>query len=467
MSEDVFIGVVTSEGSTDPIWHGVFRFDEVDGYSGKLLSKFEIKAGKDLFDIPTELDKRVLFCVIDGAQYGTIIWPRFSGQQLKNFASRIIQTRIATLVRGVHVGEDDACVSQIELTSPMFATLLGLRGYNQTIQNAPLNISIQSNTEPELQYDLTAGKCFVGLSHRFSPSVDGLSAEIHSAGYLRIVFSSPRTVIASIKLMYQIEQLFSLLCFSYIKSKRLELELKTEDRNGDRVKTKFEVERARLIKGAKTEIDWHELPLRLKGINLAAVIDRFLEIFEDIEQTLNWYRIVVAEERYLEDKYFYSVRMIEALYRALAIDVAKDSDAIGLLQRVCATLQKAGDCELVTFVNQRVAPIFNKSWALPDIIRDLKARYSEMAVIKLLDEKLVNRLRGKETHGSSQGFSGNEYKFMALSYGIITMLYTLVVLESCGLSRDYLLNSIKRSPCRDRNFSPEYVERLKSGLAGE
>src|SRR5262249_1956324 len=157
------------------------------------------------------------------------------------------------------------------------------------------------------------GRCFVGVSQVFKSQANNLNLVMDAMGYLRIDFREPRTLSDAITLMYQIEQLFSLLCFSYMKCKDSQVKVQFSDYTA----TSLTVECAPLIPNAKVEIDRRELSLRLNSVSLGEVIGNFLDIYDDIEQTLNWYRIVQAEERYLEDTYFYCVRMLESLYRNL------------------------------------------------------------------------------------------------------------------------------------------------------
>jgi len=105
MEENTFIGIVPSQGSTDSKWNGVFKFDEVEGYSGKLLSNsVQTQPGQDIFTIPEDLDKKARYCLIDGNQFGTIIWPYLHGVEIKNFVAQFRDLRIRTLIRGGTLG---------------------------------------------------------------------------------------------------------------------------------------------------------------------------------------------------------------------------------------------------------------------------------------------------------------------------------------------------------------------------
>ena len=185
------------------------------------------------------------------------------------------------------------------------------------------------------------GICYLGASPTLNRSIDGLSATVASAGYLRAEFAEKKSVVEAIEIASQIEHLFSLLCFSYVKCTGLDIVLELQDAAEWSTKRALTVDRGLQLKSAKTEFEPHELPISMEGyVDFGAILGRFLKIFDDIEQTLNWYRIVVAEERYLVDKYFYCVRMIDALYQRLHIKIEGDVDAIQSLDEISAVLER-------------------------------------------------------------------------------------------------------------------------------
>jgi hypothetical protein len=255
---------------------------------------------------------------------------------------------------------------------------------------------------------------------------------------LEITLLEPRSVAESMTLLHQIETLISLLCFDYIKAEQLKLAVQCKENGKDRT---FTVTRARFIEGGKSEIDWKKLPVILREQDFGALLDKFVSIYFCIEQTLDWYRIVRAEDRYEEDKFFYAIRMIEGAYRALNVKHKVDEEALSLVERVLAKCRD--DAELVKFMNERVAGMFKKRWDLPQIIRDLKERYAEMCAVEFLDPVRINRLRGKEAHGGSGGNTAGERTFMVHTYDLLITLYVLLVLENCGLAREFLLKGLR------------------------
>lgn len=102
--------------------------------------------------------------------------------------------------------------------------------------------------------------------------------------------------------------------------------------------------------------------------------------------------------------------------------------------------------------------------SLPDRIRDLKERYRAMKVVEVVDERIVNKLRGKEAHGSAKRFSTAEYRFMICCCDVLIKLYTLLVLENCGMDREFLLSSLKRAPAWQADFSAARLEQLQTEI---
>lgn len=205
------------------------------------------------------------------------------------------------------------------------------------------------------------------------------------------------------------------------------------------------VDRAHSTKAAKTEFDRHEIPLRLTISEITPVINRFLEIFDDIEQTLGWYRIVTAEKRYLEDKFFYCVRMIEALYKALQIPILAEQSGLKQIDAIIEALAASkGNETSIQFLKRRARPIFSRP-SLAEIIEDIKTKYGDMKVVEFLDYKIINRLRGKEVHGTTEPFSTKDYQYMRYSRDVLRILYVLIVLEQCGISKNFLIDSMRKS----------------------
>jgi hypothetical protein len=192
MQQEIFIGIVPACGSRDPTWTGIFEFDPVKGYSGKLLSAWRPKEGNLSFSLPDELNKEVVPCIIDGAEFGTILWPHFSGQRVKNLASMIIDARIPALVRRAHINENEASIKTIILHSPVFALMFGMKGVVETIERAPNRITIKSQSADEIAFKTTFGSLLFGLSQTYRTSFGGLSASIDSIGTLKITLSAAR-----------------------------------------------------------------------------------------------------------------------------------------------------------------------------------------------------------------------------------------------------------------------------------
>jgi hypothetical protein len=368
-------------------------------------------------------------------------------------------------VNGLHLDADEKCVSEILMLSPIFAFLRGMKGIKSHVRMKPLHVNVETASDPVIELQSAAGKCWMGVRSGFALKDGGLSAEITSTGYLRYRPTAPISLVDAIALVGRIEKLFSLLCCDYVRAKSVHIEVSAADREGTKSSKFYEIERARVPKKTKQEFEEHRLPFRIDRIDFGYVFDQFIGIFDDIEQALSWYRIVVAEDRYLEDRYFYCVRILESTYRSLAIETQPDRESATLLNEIRSRFTEPVDARLLEFINSRVVSIFSRPWALGDIVRDLRARYSSMRIVDLLDERLINKLRGKEAHGASQGFSSQELAFMVHSTRILRLLFVLTVLERCGISRDFLLEWLGRSSQYSDYFSLPYVQRVQAEIS--
>ena len=475
MSDDVFIAVVSSPNSYEATWHGAFRFDELNGYVGKLISaKSNFKPGPLTFDAPADLDKEALFCVIDGATFATAIWPGLYGHKINLFGpgSRVIDARFPTLIKGVHVGANECHIKSVTLFSPLFASLFGLQGFTATV--APTSRAFKIETKPNevIKFKTQLWSMTIGTAGKVERLPDKLSPNLDLTGCATIECGATVSPIQALKLASQIEYFLSLVCLSFVSCERLNCVIEMPTTGGELVEvptkgdelvqTQAEVIRAKNVRGAKTEFDLIRLPIRLEQVDFGAALHKFVEIFDSIEQSLAWYRIVMAEERYVEDKYFYAVRMIKSLYKNLGLEGQPDKGLLDVVDRICAKLPDDNErYTLVNFINNRVRPIFSKTWSLSDVIKDLKTRYSELKMVEVLDEKVISKLRGKEVHGSAIRLSIREQKFMACSYNLIAMLYALVILEHCGIAQDFLLSELRRPLSHAAYFSSDYVNQIR------
>jgi hypothetical protein len=281
MSDDVFIAIVPSAGSTEPLWHGAFRFDELTGYNGKLLAiKPDFKPGPLTFDTPAELDQDALFCVIDGSNFATAIWPHFFGQKI-NFSgllSRITDARFPILINSIHVGANEPIVKGFTLYSPLFALLFGLEGYTDQITLKPhKTVKIETKHVDDIKFATDLWSIKIGITGNYQSSREKLSPNLDMTGYATIEFNSKCTPIQALRLALQIEYFLSLVCLSFVSCQRLHFNVEGHDTDGQAAEKHVEVTRARHIKDAKTELNLTELPIRLKSIDVGASLLKFIK----------------------------------------------------------------------------------------------------------------------------------------------------------------------------------------------
>ena len=465
MPDDVYISIVDQQGSRESKWSGFFKFDPIHGYSGRLLSStFDFKAGANPFDTPPELDKEALYCIVDGSNFATIIWPDFSGgAQIKNFAARLHELEIRNLIRGVHIGATEQDITAVRLYSPIFAQLFQLDAFESKIETNPYKVTITSLISEDREFKFSTGKLLVGIHGTYSPM--GTAPTVSARSYVTIQFGQKVTPTEALRVIRQAELFFSLITFSFIKADRVEFEIECRNKEGQIEKNNYDLERALLNDKAQTDIARHNIPIRIKSLDIGRHFEEFQKLFEPIEQTLNWYRIVTSEERYLDDKYFYCVRMIEALYRALNITTEGDKEAISLVDQISKALsQNEPKYEpLVKFLNTRVRSTFSRP-SLASIITHVKSAYKEIRVVEILGAKKINSLRGKHAHGSTDRFSSKDYQFMYYAYEILLALYPIIVLENCGFDRDFIYAQLKNSFSYRRFFEESTLKEYQKNL---
>jgi hypothetical protein len=222
MSKKTFIGIVSNQGSRESEWNGVFDYDDVTGYTGSILStSHQPEIGKDIFAIPKELDNELLYCVIDGSKFGTIVWPELRDVEIKDFVAQIRGLRIKNLIKGIHIGGGEHDVTQLQIESPILAQLFQLRAFQQKMEMSPYKITIESDGQKDTEFISALGSVFIGISGSHSPSGKNAVPVLETKSYLNLHANPPITPIDAIKIVKQIEHLLSLLTFDFVKATRL------------------------------------------------------------------------------------------------------------------------------------------------------------------------------------------------------------------------------------------------------
>jgi hypothetical protein len=353
---------------------------------------------------------------------------------------------LKTLINGVHISESERAIKKVRIESQIIGQLFRLRAFEETMRTAPSHkLTIESKSLKGIELKSSIGKVTIGIHGSYSPAWNRLAPRLSAKCYLDVEPHANFAPLEAIRIITQLEYLFSVLTFDIVRATGSHLTISCPDNLGNLSERDYQVQRAKINKRAKTKLEQHEFPFHLTEVDFSQLLDRFLTIFDKVEQSLHWYRIVTAENRYLEDKFFYSVRMIEALYKALRIKVSTDETAIGIIDGIISTLGKSSENEAyVEFLKKRALPIFLGS-SLSNILDDIQRKYADLPIVKILDPKTISRLRGKEAHGSIRSSNAAEYQFMAYGYETLRILYAALLLESCGLDRAFLINRLKSS----------------------
>jgi hypothetical protein len=417
MSNDTFISIVAEQGSSESKWSGLFKYNDIEGYSGSILSTtHRPEVGMDIFSTPKELDREVVYCVVDGGSFGTIIWPKITSARLVNLVGHIRGLQIETLIRGLHIADTERDVKKLMIQSPILGLLFNLKPFNESVQFSPTpKFTVESVATKDFEFTSSVGKVLVGVNGFYTPSRNGLAPSFKTTCRLEIQTNLGITPVEAIRVVRKLEHLLSLLTFDFIKVEDVYFTISAADSRGDFSERSYQVERAKVTRRAKTNVEQHEVVFHLTDVDFPLLLDRFLKIFDSIEQTLHWYRIVTAEDRYLEDRFFYSIRMIEALYKALELEVSTDKSAAEAVAAIINVLATSGGNEAyIEFLENRAMPLFSRP-SSADIFIDIQTKYADFPLVGILDHKIINRLRGKEVHGSTRPFSTREYEFMGFS----------------------------------------------------
>lgn len=412
-------------------------------------------------DEPQDLNKSVLFCLLDGSNFGTAIHPRLGRYHLKIGGAKFVEAEFPILLRDAHINAEEPSIHSITLKSPLFAKLYGLKAIISEVKFDPLSANVKANKPDPISFTSSEGNGRFEVEHVMSEPSE-LEAGIKATTALHIDLPSPINIVQATKLVSKIEELLSLFCFSVVRATFV----------GFRVKFENEVDRKKMLPLDRTfrktrvkfDLSRHEVPIRLTSIDFGKLLTNFLAVYQQLELPLSWLRIVISEQRYLEDKYFYSVRMIEAFYKAFE-EKLEDKPSLAKLSRIRDYLMMRGDSqELVEFCDKRIRGVFLGSSSLADIVKDLKARYKDIPAVELLDEKKTRDLRGREAHGSTTRLSSSQLNYMAISYELLCTLFIILCLEKIGVAKESIIERLQVVPGYTSYFNAKWIETTKHHL---
>jgi hypothetical protein len=156
--------------------------------------------------------------------------------------------------------------------------------------------------------------------------------------------------------------------------------------------------------------------------------------------------------------------MIEAIYKALRIELPTPE----LPQEIDRLMTSArGEPDLVSFIKKRISPMFSKP-SLGAIVGDLRKRYAQLTLTRILDERWIGKLRNKEAHGTTERYSGRDYRYMVAVRDLLATIYPCLILEACGMSQDVILKHLIDAPYEySRFFNDKHTTSIEAELLDE
>lgn len=461
--DEITVAVTNTPGGENRSWHGTLQNRKIDGYVGKLISYDTTEQHFDFsFNLPPELDRPTVYLILNGNEYATALWPRFGSASL-NVSSRTFEIRIPFLLRGAHVTEDYECISSLTCYTPILLNLFGIKPFEQRHEDDH-QTSIRTNFGTATTYSSSIGAIKLWVGGSTGSSFEKIDI-VFTCGFT-VELKEKISITAATKMTQRVEAFISLLCFDYIHFEKVTVGIKSEraipntlklideDPNAE-IETDIhaaELFRSQRHQNSKTTLSRLNLPMRLTPeFPCAEIFEKFLSLYERIERSFSWYRTAQIEDRYLEDHFFYSVRMIEAAYQALAIKLSKN-ETPSALDGICQAVKD--NPILAKFLKKRVEPIFTKP-SLGSIVRDIRDRYREIPLTRILDEAMIGKLRNKEAHGTTERYTGDDYRYMMITRDLLVMIYPCLILEASGVNRDFLLNHLKNGPHEYAKFFSE------------
>ncbi|MGX5849034.1 ApeA N-terminal domain 1-containing protein [Mesorhizobium sp. PL10] len=397
--------------------------------------------------LPEKLTGNFLSILTEDGQYATFCYPRFGKRTWANFKSLRVDFTFPYLLDKVGIaGSEDKSVTSLRIYSPTLASILGINPVEQSFDMPNTGGSAKFKITRR-EWETSEYKVEISDKRNIGSSSDRSEVHFRSDICLAITYKTARSISETLHDLHALDDFLSVISGTYVSIKDACLSILLGE-NGNEGEDEFHLSGYDIGFSKNAFVDRHETLAQLPfQADWGEVLNKFVEERSTNEVAFKWFRSSQVKQRYVEEIFFYTVRMVERYFKAKP---SVDDDASRALSII---LNRSNDDNfLVDFVNRRLSPLLSRAPSLPRTLRELYARFPEMRAFSEIKPQRVNYLRGKEAHGADTNYDTDEYVDMDYLSRSFLLAFRISVLESCGFDRQGILDGLKARMSKVRHL---------------
>ncbi|MER8847509.1 MULTISPECIES: hypothetical protein [Mesorhizobium] len=181
--------------------------------------------------------------------------------------------------------------------------------------------------------------------------------------------------------------------------------------------------------------------------NWAEILDKFFKEWSLNEISFKWFRSSQVKQRYVEEVFFYTVRLIERYFKSKPTIDNEAEKALSIISH-----RSNGDDFLTGFVERRLYPMLGRAPSLTATLRTLYTRFPEIKAFSEIKPQRVAYLRGKEAHGADTNYKTDEYVDMDYLARTFLLAFRISILERCGFDRQSIFDGARANASNVRGL---------------
>lgn len=426
------------------LYQGLFWFEEKGGFRGRIyIANYSpSNAAFSTFELPDLLQKPHLQIRTEDGNFATICFPVYRKRQWKNFDSLKIEFTFRYLVDGVGIGNSENAVSSISLYCDTLASLISVRPVNYSFAQIGGKADGVNSFFYEHEPVKWTGKDYdlsIGFLRNISSAAGNLSVTLKASPCLELKFSSGATLEEALKYIRMLDDFIGVISGKYVQFSAIKIGVLIEEEEGEKVH-EFALEGYGVGFEISDFVDFHDvLAVIPPERNWCEMLDTFRNIWEQNEIVFKWFRTSQLNVRYLEEKFGYIIRIVEKYFTVEFQDRVAVSKLSIILQR------SDGDDELISFIRERVAPIFKNKTSLAATVRKIFENNQEFKAAREIEPRFISNLRGREMHGSSRNYGANDYGAMSLLHNTFLVIFRIDILIRLGFLRAGVIERLRQT----------------------
>lgn len=382
----------------------------------------------------------------EDGHYATFCYPRFGRRTWANLSVLRVEFTFPYFIDKVGVTAEEEAVTALTVYSPTLASILGIN---------PVEHSFDiPNTGGSAKFNITRSKwetsdytIEISDKRNIGTSSDRSEARFISDVCLVIRYNSPRSTSDALQNLRALDDFLGVVSGCYVSIKAAWLEVLV-DQGGGESHEEFQLSGYDTGFSKSTFVHRHETLAELSlDENWAEILDKFFKEWSLNEISFKWFRSSQIKQRYVEEIFFYTVRLIERYFRSKPIIDDEAEKALSIISH-----RSNGDDFLIGFVDRRLYPMLARAPSLTATLRTLYTRFPEIKAFSEIKPQRVAYLRGKEAHGADTNYNTDEYVDMDYLARSFLLAFRISILERCGFDRQSILDGARAKASKVRGL---------------